>query len=152
MIAMVAPVDPFEARQLYADCVRAGFDKPRTGTLIARQIADGATMGFALEGRLIALLVATPTDLVLHGLPTLEVSALGRADDCRPHLRQLVRLARLTLAAWLENGTVALCCVVRTGHRPGEKLAALGGFGRIRAENGLQLFTREPDEWTHSSS
>lgn len=145
MLTMVSPVDRFEARQLYADCVREGPVKPRLGQLIARQLADGAVMGFALDGRLVALMTATPTDLVTDGLPTLEISVCGRRADCAPLMLPLVRLARLTLATWLQDGTVALCCVVKTGHLPGEKLARLGLFGRMQSENGLQLWTRYPD-------
>lgn len=145
MLRLVSPVDRFEARQLYADCVREGPVKPRLGQLIARQLADGAVMGFAREGRLVALMVATPTDLITDGLPTLEISVCGRRAECAPVMLPLVRLARLTLAAWLDDGTVALCCVVKTGHAPGEKLARLGLFGRMQSENGLQLWTRYPD-------
>jgi hypothetical protein len=145
MLRLVSPVDLFEARQLYADCVRDGPVKPRMGQLIARQLADGAMMGFAEGDRLLALMVATPTDLITDGLPTLEISVCGRRADCAPRMLQLARLARLTLSAWLDDGNVALCCVVKTGHAPGEKLARIGLFGRMQSENGLQLWTRYPD-------
>jgi len=146
MLRLVSPVDRFEARQLYADCVRDGLIKPRMGQLIARQLAEAACMGFEVDGRLIALMTATPTDLVTDGLPTLEISVCGRRAECAPLMRPLVRLARLTLSAWLQDGTVSLCCVVKAGHRPGEKLARLGLFGRVQTQNGLQLWTRYPDE------
>jgi len=138
-------VDLFEARQLYADCLREGLFKPGRRGLIARQLAGGAMMGFEKDGRLIALMVATPTDLITDGLPTLEISVCGRRAECAALMLPLARLARLTLDAWLHDGTVALCCVVKAGHRPGEKLARLGLFGRMQSENGLQLWTRYPD-------
>lgn len=145
MLRLVSPVDRFEARQLYADCVREGLVKPRLGQLIARQLAEAALMGFERDGRLVALMSATPTDLITDGLPTLEISVCGRRAECAPLMLPLTRLARLTLSAWLDDGTVALCCVVKTGHRPGEKLARLGLFGRMQTQNGLQLWTRYPD-------
>lgn len=144
MLRLVSPVDRFEARQLYADCVREGLIKPRMGALIARQLADGAVMGFEAEGRLVALMVATASDLVTDGLPTLEISVCGRRADCAALMRPLVRLARLTLSAWLDDGTVALCGVVRAGHRPGQKLARLAGFTFTRESGGLELWTRSP--------
>lgn len=144
MLRLVSPVDLFEARQLYADCVRDGPVKPRMGQLIARQLADGAMMGFAEGDRLLALMVATPTDLITDGLPTLEVSVCGRRDECAGRLLAMSRLARLTLAAWLQDGTVALCGVVREGHLPGQRLARLAGFRRERTTEGLELWTRCP--------
>lgn len=146
MLTLVSPPDRFEARQLYADCVREGLLKPaRIGEVISQQLVTGGVMGFALDGRLIALMTATPTDLITDDLPTLEISVCGRRAECAAQMLPLARLARLTLACWLQDGTVALCCLVKTGHRPGEKLARIGGFGRITAENGLQLWTRYPD-------
>jgi hypothetical protein len=144
MLRLVSPVDRFEARQLYADCVREGLVKPRLGQLIARQLAEAAVMGFESEGRLVALMTATPTDLAVAGLPTLEISVCGRRAECGPLMVSLVRLARLTLAAWLQDGTVALCGVVKAGHRPGGKLARLAGFTLARTERGLELWTRCP--------
>lgn len=143
MLLLVSPPDRFEARQLYADCVREGLFKPSLlGEAISQQLGAGAVMGFALDGRLIALMTATPSDLITAGLPTLEISVIGRRAECAPFMLQLARLARLTLACWLQDGTVALCCVVKAGHRPGEKLARLGGFERITMQDGLQLWTR----------
>lgn len=141
---LVSPVDHFAARQLYADCLREGLVKPRLGQLVARQLADGAVVGFEAEGELIALMVATSTDLTLDGLPTLEISVCGRREPCAGQLLPLVRLARLTLAAWLDDGTVALCGVVKAGHAPGERLARLAGFRLQRAEQAKQLFVRMP--------
>lgn len=141
---LVSPVDHFAARQLYADCVREGLVKPRLGHLIARQLADAAVVGFADGDRLLALMTATPTDLKIAGLPTLEISVCGRRDDCAGHLLVLSRLARLTLAAWLHDGTVALCGVVREGHVPGQRLARLAGFRRDRTQDGLEIWTRCP--------
>jgi hypothetical protein len=148
LITLVSPPDRFEARQLYADCVREGLLKPaRIGEAISLQLVAGAVMGFALDGRLIALMTATPSDLVTDGRPTLEISVCGRRADCAPHMLGLARLARLTLACWLQDDTVALCCLVKTGHAPGEKLARIGRFGRTAvAQNGLQLWTRLRDE------
>lgn len=145
MLRLVAPVDRFEARQLYADCVREGPAKPRLGHLVARQLAEGAIMGFEREGRLVALMTATPTDLITAGLPTLEISVCGRRAECAGLMLPLVRLARLTLTAWLQDGTVALCGVVKAGHRPGQSLARLAGFAFAREERGLELWTRCPD-------
>lgn len=145
MIRRTDRPDLLEARQLYAEAVASGALKPRLGLAIARQLADAVAMGFVLDGRLIALMTLTVTDLMFDGLPALEVSVAGRREACRPHLIALTRLARLTLADWQHDGSMVLCAVVRTGHRPGEQLARLGGFGRIRAERGLQLWTRYPD-------
>lgn len=142
MLRLVSPVDHFAARQLYADCVREGAVKPRLGALIARQLADGAVVGFADGDRLLALMTASPTSLGLKGLPTLEISVCGRRDDCAGQMLALSRLARLTLATWLQDGTVALCGVVREGHVPGQRLARLAGFRRDRIAEGLEIWTR----------
>lgn len=142
MIRLVAPVDRFEARQLYADCVREGLMKPRLGEAVARQLAEAAVMGFAIDGRLAALMTATGTSLVLGGRPTLEISVAGRRSLCASHLLGLSRLARLTLDAWSHHGDVALCGVVRAGYRPGQRLARLTGFTFSRLERGLELWVR----------
>jgi hypothetical protein len=144
MLRLVSPVDHFAARQLYADCVREGLVKPRLGQLIARQLAEAAMVGFAEGEQLLALMTATPADIRVAGLPTLEISVCGRRDDCAGQVLPMMRLARLTLAAWLQDGTIALCCVIRDGHRPGQRLAHLAGFKRAGTEKGLELWTRSP--------
>lgn len=116
--------------------------KPRLGEAIAIQLASAAVMGFALNGRLAALMTATATSLALDGRPTLEISVAGRRGLCGPHLLGLCRLARLTLDAWSHHGDVALCGVVRAGYRPGQRLARLTGFTFSRLERGLELWVR----------
>lgn len=66
------------------------------------------------------------------GLYPLEQGAecwlLGDADRARPHLVQIARQTRLTLAAWSQDGLAPILACVRGGWTPGRRLAALTGF------------------------
>jgi hypothetical protein len=57
--------------------------------------------------------------------------ALCLSPDAVPHLRRLVRLAQLTLDRLAHDRPVV--ARVRPGHRPGERMAAMVGFRRVRA-------------------
>jgi hypothetical protein len=148
MIRLVSPADPFEARALLAQAVRG---KPTIARRAALQLAHSASVGFEEaspdgSSRLVAVMTAYPTDLVLEGLSTLEISCAGIEGLARPRgrMRACARLARLTLDHWHQNGTVALLGVVKAGHLPGAKLARLAGFTFREARQGLELYVRMP--------
>lgn len=92
--------------------------------LASYQVAGSDSVGFVEDGRLLAAIGFWPLgdgrdEVYLVGLPREIVG---------PRLLELSRLARLTIAARLQSGTVALVGFVRIGHEPGERLARLAGF------------------------
>lgn len=141
MIRLVTDVDRLAARELFASC---GAVKPRRGALAALQLAQSVAAGFARDGRLIALITGYPVAVPELGRPALEVSALGQREACRRPgtMLELVRLARLTLDAWGQNGTVALLGAVKVGHRPGQQLARLAGFRFAEVRQGFEVWAR----------
>jgi hypothetical protein len=99
-------------------------NKPRFAELSCLQISGSATVGFVEDGQLLAAMGFWPLgdgadEVFLIGLPS---------DVLAPRMLALTNLARLTLAARLHSGTVAIVGHVKIGHVPGERLARLAGF------------------------
>jgi len=114
--------------------------KPAHGRLAQVQVAGSDTVGFVEQpgGRLLAALGFWPLgngreEVFLVGLP---------AADVGPHLVALSRLARLTLAARLHSGTVAIIAHVQNGNRAGERLARLAGFSISAGDGAPSSFQR----------
>jgi len=89
----------------------------------ARQVFGSRLAGWSDEtGRLVAVLGLYP---LAAGA---ECWLAGDAARARPHLLQIARQARLTLAAAAQDGVVPIVAHVRAGWLPGARLAAMTGF------------------------
>lgn len=114
---------PFLAtRSLYER--RGAALKPWRGQAAALQLAQAATYGFSADGRLLAA-------LGFWRLPDggEEVFTVSEpADLVAPHLREIMRAARLIVAARLQSGVVRMVATVGIGPSPGARMARLAGF------------------------
>lgn len=123
-MAMIEVVHPAPFLDLLGMVRSRAPDKPRIAELCCLQVAGSETVGFVENGQLIAAVGFWPLgdgrdEVFLIGLP---------ADVIAPRMIALASLARLTLAARLHSGTVAIVGHVKIGHMPGERLARLAGF------------------------
>lgn len=76
-----------------------------------------------------------------HGWRRTEM-ALAISRDAAPHMRRLVRIAQLTLAAMAETHLIVVH--VRPSNRIGQRMAMLTGFRRARVKHaGFWIFERD---------
>lgn len=123
-MGMIEAIHPAPFLELLGMVRSRAPDKPRFAELSCLQVAGSDTVGFLEDGRLLAAIGFWPLgdgrdEVFLIGLP---------ADVVGPRMISLTSLARLTLAARLHSGTVAIVGHVKIGHLPGERLARLAGF------------------------
>lgn len=126
-----APADPWAAAALVH---RAALLHRSGRSLALRQVLGSVTLGWSDEAGLVAVIGVFPVGA--GG----ECWLAGDAQRARPHLKQIAREARLTLAALAENGVTPIVAHVMPGHAPGARLARLAGFRRARPANGLERF------------
>jgi hypothetical protein len=128
-LALETPAPISETRELYAALRPLKRHASRTATL---QLLRSETVGFRLEGRLVAVAGFYPLPDAPDGSEADEVWF-----HCRPelaaHMREFVRLSRLTLERASHHGAIRLRAFVRPGHRPGERLAVLCGLKPVGA-------------------
>lgn len=119
-LTILHPAPLIETR-LLADRL-VGLKAP-LGQALAYQLAEADVWGFAVGGRLLAVMgffpIGTGAEVFLIGAPAPVVA---------PHMVRLARAARLILLDKLHSGTVPLVGLVRLGHEPGRRLARLAGF------------------------
>jgi hypothetical protein len=110
----------------------------RKGNIYMRSIGQSAAID--LDGQLLALSFLCP-DKSGRVEFTLAIE-----PEAAAHIRQLCRLAHLTLQRIAETGTVIICHVM-TGNRTGERMARLVGF--VPSEGTMWIFQGGSDDKGH---
>lgn len=101
------------------------------------QLCEHESYGFAdAEGRLVCAFGFWPLGADEGG--ELVEMWLAIAPQAVPHLPRLARLSRLILARLTQSGGVTVRALVRAGHRPGGRLAALAGLRHARTLHGVE--------------
>ncbi len=126
-LAVITPAPHWEALA-YLRRASALHRRSREGS--ARQVFGSWTIGWADAQGCAAVMGLYPDG------SGAECWLVGDADRARPHLVQIARQARLTLAAWSQDGLAPIRATVRSGWRPGRRLAALTGFVAERHPEG----------------
>ncbi len=111
------------------------------------QIARSDTEGWLLGDRLVAAAMFYPLPPVNAGERHVEL-AFACLPDLRQHLVAFIHAAELTRARLASDGPVRVRALVRTGHRPGARLAVLCGMSRSGSHGAFDVweFEGRPNE------
>ena len=126
MLQRSVEVSPWDALALIAPDAALHRHGKRKAML---QVVGSGLVGWHDEVGLVAV-------VGLYSLPHggAEVWLAGHADRTRPHLRQIARETRLTLAALAQSGIQPILAHVHRSHAPGRRLALLVGMSRVFGE------------------
>lgn len=134
MIQIVSPAPFWEARAL----ALAGLPhKPQLRQAIVLQLSRAVTFGLVHEGRLLVVIGYWP---VAEDAAEVFLFFAPKADVA-PHLTALARAAHLTLLARAQDGVACFRALVRSGYRPGERMARLAGFSPVGPSDEAPGFT-----------
>jgi hypothetical protein len=106
--------------------------KPIEAKAAVLQVARSETEGWYLGDDLIAAAMFYPLPPLHPGERHIEV-AFVCLPVLRHHLVAFIHAAQLTRARLALNGPVRVRALVRSGHRPGARLAVLCGMSRLNS-------------------
>lgn len=128
-LTLESPAAPWEALA-YLRAAAAGL--PGATRATAQQVFGSRTLGWRDAQGLVCAVGLYPVGAGA------ECWLVGDPARARPHLAQIARQTRLTLAAAADHGVAPIMAWVRSGWEPGLRLAALAGFvaagSRVPAE------------------
>lgn len=121
--------------------------KPLHARAALLQAARSDTEGWRLGDRLIAAAMFYPLPPVHAGERHVEL-AFACLPELRRHLTAFIHAAQLTRARLASDGPVRVRALVRTGHRPGHRLAVLCGMSRSGSAGAFDVweFEGRPNE------
>lgn len=110
------------------------FSRVRAGVLAQVREADSVAIYRGDQVLAVAMFAR-------HGWRRAEM-ALAMSRDAAPHMRRLIRIAQLTLAAMADDRLIV--AHVRPSNRAGQRMAMLAGFRRARLKHaGIWVFERD---------
>lgn len=143
MLHAIRPVPMPALLDLYASIAPL---KPLHARAALLQAARSETEGWLLGDRLIAAAMFYPLPQVQPGERHIEL-AFACLPELRHHLTAFIHATQLTRARLASDGPVRVRALVRTGHRPGARLAVLCGMSRSGSDGAFDVweFEGRPD-------
>jgi len=142
MLSVISPAPMVETMALHRQDLRM---RRLTAKVLILQLHKSETFGLVDEtGRLLATIGFLPLVPERDGEDLLELWFLC-APELGRHILRLARLARLTFRRMSDSGEVRIRALVRAGHAPGRRLAALCGMVLEGDEGGLERW-----EWSRA--
>lgn len=140
----IRPLMMHEMFDLYASIAPL---KPINARVLMLQHARSDTEGWLLGDRLVAAAMFYPLPAVNAGEHHFEL-AFACLPELRQHLVGFIHAAQLTRARLASDGPVRVRALVRTGHRPGARLAVLCGMSRSVSHGAFDVweFEGRPNE------